>query len=383
MPTANAAADVETLVIGAGVVGLATAAALARAGKQVVVVEREKHIGQGISSRNSEVIHAGIYYSPGSLKAKLCVRGRELLYKYCYERTIPCQRTGKLIVATETAEVESLALLKQKALRNGVDDLSDMASADAMAMQPGLHCVAALHSPSTGIVDSHSLMLSLQADIESHHGDVVCHTEAESIEYIDNMLRVNLADGSRVTAAKVINSSGLYSAPLARKVTAKKTTQTDTLNGESLPVACYAKGNYYRLTSPAAFTKLIYPAPVSGGLGIHLTIDLAGQKRFGPDVEWLPLTSPDTLDYRVSADRLSDFYASIRRYWPSLPDDSLVADYAGVRPKIKRNDTVSSDFEISTEQQHGVPGLIHLFGIESPGLTASLAIAEYISKLLE
>lgn len=391
MPPANATTDIETLVIGAGVVGLATAATLARAGHHVVVVERDKFIGQGISSRNSEVIHTGIYYTPESLKAKLCVRGRELLYKYCHERAIPCQRLGKFIVATETSEIETLGLLKQKALRNGVDDLSDISSANAMAMQPGLRCVAALHSPSTGIVDSHALMLSLQADIELHHGDVVCHTKVESIEYLDSTFQIHLADGSCVTAAKVINSSGLYSAPLARKITrkittktaAKKITQTNALNSESIPLECYAKGNYFKLSSPAAFSKLIYPAPVTGGLGIHLTIDLAAQKRFGPNVEWLPGTAPADLDYQVSADHLNDFYTAIRRYWPDLPNNSLTADYAGVRPKIKRNNAILSDFEISTENQHGVPGLVNLFGIESPGLTASLAIAEYINQVLK
>ena len=369
-----ATADIETVVVGAGVVGLATAAALAKAGQDTIVLERDKYIGQGISSRNSEVIHAGIYYTPDSLKAKLCVQGKNLLYDYCKERNIAYKKTGKLIVATEDSEIETLDKLLQKGSANGVHDLKKISAKEAMAMQSGLRCIAAVLSPSTGIIDSHSLMLSLQADIESHAGTVVCHTEVRGIEHGDNLFTVTMADGTTVSTRNVVNCSGLQSVSLANTI-----STSDKL---STPTARYAKGNYFKLAAPAPFTRLIYPAPVVGGLGIHLTIDLAGQKRFGPDVEWLSDESSNTFDYRVDAARCKNFYTAIRKYWPDLPDNSLVPDYAGVRPKIEWPDKRDVDFEISTEQQHGIPGLVNLFGIESPGLTASLAIAEHIRNTL-
>jgi len=369
-----ATADIETVVVGAGVVGLATAAALAKAGQDTIVLERDTCIGQGISSRNSEVIHAGIYYTPDSLKAKLCVQGKNLLYDYCKERNIPYKKTGKLIVATEDSEIETLDKLLQKGSANGVHDLKKISANDAMAMQSGLRCIAALHSPSTGIVDSHSLMLSLQADLESHAGAVVCHTEVSGIEHGDNLFTVTMADGTTVNTRNIVNCSGLRSVSLANTISAS--------DKSSIPAARYAKGNYFKLAAPAPFTRLIYPAPVVGGLGIHLTIDLAGQKRFGPDVEWLSDESNHTFSYQVDAARCKNFYTAIRKYWPDLPDNSLVPDYAGVRPKIEWPDKRDVDFEISTEQQHGIPGLVNLFGIESPGLTASLAIAEHIRNTL-
>ncbi len=367
-------ADVETAIIGAGVVGLASGAALARQGHEVMALERDSHIGQGISSRNSEVIHAGIYYPPGSLKAQLCVRGRHLLYDYCEQRNIPHQRIGKLIVATHDDEIETLELLKLKARQNGVENLCSMSTTEATSLQPGLRCVAALHSPATGIVDSHALMLSLQAEIEAHHGNVVCHTEAVSIQQTNDVFTITLSGGDSFTAKNIINSCGLNSIALAGR--------TPAIKKESVPQALYAKGNYFRLEGAAPFSKLIYPAPVSGGLGIHLTIDLAGQKRFGPDVEWLTESSADNFDYQVEPQRADSFYAAIRRYWPDLPDNSLVPDYAGVRPKITWPNSEKQDFVISTEKQHGLSGLVNLFGIESPGLTASLAIAEQITNTL-
>ena len=369
-----ATADIETVVVGAGVVGLATAAALAGAGHEVIVLERDKHIGQGISSRNSEVIHAGIYYAPGSLKAKLCVEGNKLLYRYCKERNIEHRQTGKLIVATERSEIEALDGLLQKATDNGVSDIEKLSGRDAVAMQPGLRCIAALNSPSTGIVDSHSLMLSLQADLESHSGTVVCHSEVAGIEYTNSLFTITLTDATSIHAKNVVNCSGLQSVSLAGTL--------KTADKKSIPTARYAKGNYFKLAAPAPFTRLIYPAPVTGGLGIHLTIDLAGQKRFGPDVEWLSDKHPGTINYQVDATRCESFYSSIRKYWPDLPDSSLVPDYSGVRPKIEWPDARSVDFEISTEQQHGIAGLVNLFGIESPGLTASLAIASHIRNTL-
>jgi len=369
-----ATTDIETVVVGAGVVGLATAAELAKAGQEVIVLEQDKCIGQGISSRNSEVIHAGIYYTPDSLKAKLCVHGRNLLYKYCEQRNIPNKKTGKLIVATEDSETEALDNLYQKAKRNGVDDLAKLTGKEAIDMQRGLRCIAALHSPSTGIVDSHALMLCLQADLESHQGTVVCHSEVAGIEHHNNVLTVTLTDGSSVCTKNVINCSGLQSVPLAKTI--------NTADKTSIPTARYAKGNYFKLAAPAPFDRLIYPAPVVGGLGIHLTIDLAGQKRFGPDVEWLNNVSATTINYQVEPARSENFYAAIRKYWPDLPDNSLVPDYAGVRPKIEWTDERDIDFEVSTEQQHGIAGLVNLFGIESPGLTASLAIAKHIRNTL-
>lgn len=371
-PTSHKTADVETIVIGAGVVGLASAASLAKAGHDVVLLEREETIGQGISGRNSEVIHAGIYYPHNSLKAKLCVQGRQLLYDYCEARSIPHHRIGKLIVATEVSELDTLQALKQKALDNGVEDIVDVKSEDAIAMQPGLHCMAALHSPSTGIVDSHSLMLSLQAEIESHQGHVVCQTQVTHIDKVNQLFRITLAGGTHVSAKNIVNSCGLNSIALANK--------TASLRKQHIPNAKFAKGNYFKLAAPAPFSTLIYPAPVAGGLGVHLTIDLAGQKRFGPDVEWLDDSHPDKINYQVNRNRGNHFYDAIRRYWPDLPDNSLVPDYAGVRPKIEWIDKANIDFAIHTEQHHGISGLVNLFGIESPGLTASLAIAEHISK---
>lgn len=364
-------ADIETIVIGAGVVGLATAAALAASGQEVVVLEREKTIGQGVSSRNSEVIHAGIYYAAGSLKAQLCVRGKTLLYRYCSERNIPYNRTGKLIVATGEGEIEALKTLQLKAFDNGVDDIDMISGSEAIALQPGLKCVAALNSPSTGIIDSHALMISLQADIEHHKGMVVCNSEVQCIEVKNKTLQIRLDDGSAVTAGKIINCCGLNAVPVARTL--------EEIDKATIPDAKFAKGNYFKLAVKAPFTQLIYPAPVVGGLGIHLTIDLAGQQRFGPDVEWL---NEDHFDYQVDPSRANSFYAAIRNYWPDLPDNSLVPDYAGIRPKIVRNDTINIDFEFSTEQHHGVSGLINMYGIESPGLTSSLAIAEFVRDTL-
>ncbi len=367
-------ADIETVVIGAGVVGLATAAALAKAGQEVIVLEREPCIGQGISSRNSEVIHAGIYYTRDSLKAKMCVQGRKLLYEYCEQRNIPFSKTGKLIVATEDSEIEALDTLHQKATTNKVDDIEKLSAKEAIALQPGLRCTAALHSPSTGIIDSHSLMLSLQADLESHGGTVACHSETAKIDHNKNLFTITLTDDTSISANKVVNCSGLQSVALANTIHAAEKS--------SFPTARYAKGNYFKLATSAPFNKLIYPAPVVGGLGIHLTIDLAGQKRFGPDVEWLNDETADTINYQVDASRCENFYSSIRKYWPDLPDNSLVPDYAGIRPKIEWPGIRDIDFEISTEQQHGITGLVNLFGIESPGLTASLAIAEHVRQSL-
>lgn len=370
--------DIETIVIGAGVVGLAVAARLSQSGQEVIVLEREAAIGQGISSRNSEVIHAGIYYPKNSLKADLCVQGRSKLYQYCDERSIAAKRIGKFIVATEHAEVAALKQLEQSGIQNGVDDLQLLSGDDARTMQPGLRCVAALHSPSTGIVDSHSLMISLQGDIELLGGAVVCHSEVGTVHCADNLFTLTLTDGTQVTTTRLINSCGLNAIPLAN--------QFRSFEMNTLPNALFAKGNYFKCTGGAPFSKLIYPAPVPGGLGIHLTIDLDGQKRFGPDVEWLkdPIQKNllQAFNFKVDPSRADNFYNAIRRYWPDLPDNALVPDYAGVRPKIKSPGTANVDFQISTDQHHGVKGLVNLFGIESPGLTACLAIASLVASQL-
>ena len=385
--------DIESVVIGAGVVGLATAASLATAGHEVIVLEREASIGQGVSARNSEVIHAGIYYPAGSLKAQLCVRGRDKLYHYCKERKIPHKRLGKLIVAGADNEIPALHNLQQRAIANGVTNIELISGDDAKAMQPGLQCTGALHSADTGIVDSHALMLSLYADIENHGGAIVCQSEVTSVDCNNFQFNISLADGTTVSSKHLINCAGLSAIPLANTF--------NHLPAVSIPDAKFAKGNYFRLAAKAPFTKLIYPAPVTGGLGIHLTIDLAGQKRFGPDVEWLPDTwlpdtgSPDTglpdkrlpgsgsLDYKVEPARSDTFYAAIRRFWPDLPNNSLVADYAGIRPKAYRHEQTDVDFEISDKQHHGIDGLVNLYGIESPGLTSSLAIGDKVSQLLQ
>lgn len=375
--------DVQTIVIGAGVVGLAVAAGLARAGREVFVLETENAIGQGVSSRNSEVIHAGIYYNPGSLKANVCVRGRHLLYEHCEKHNVAANRIGKLIVATADDELDGLNRLHQRAKKNGVDDITLIDKNTAMAMQPGLQCVAALHSPSTGIIDSHSLMVSLHGEIENHGGMVINRTPVETVEANGNFFRVATGGESatELTCNELINCTGLNAVSLARRIAA--------VNPDSIPNARFAKGNYFRLQGRAPFSSLIYPAPVTGGLGVHLTLDIGGQARFGPDVEWLEAPSTDDkmfnqnhFEYSVDPRRADSFYAAIRKYWPDLPDDALQPDYSGIRPKIERPGNNEIDFEISTETQHGIKGLINLYGIESPGLTSSLAIAEIVTSAL-
>jgi len=380
--------DTQTVVAGAGVVGLACAAALAHAGREVIVLEADRGIGHGVSSRNSEVIHAGIYYPTGSLKADLCVRGRQLLYEHCRLRHIDARAIGKLIVATDQTEVEGLESLNQRAIDNGVDDITMIDGATAMRMQPGLHCVAALHSPSTGIIDSHTYMVSLQAELENHAGIVVFNSPIEQIDIRQHGgfdLTIGGDSVTTLSSREFINSAGLNAVPLAQRISG--------LDSASIPEAQYAKGNYFGLQGKTPFSTLIYPAPVVGGLGVHLTLDIGHQARFGPDVEWLDqyLTDKNTsgtfvsehFDYAVDGARADSFYEAIRRYWPALPDNALVPDYSGVRPKIAYRDNRAIDFEISTRDQHGVAGLVNLFGIESPGLTSSLAIAELVQTSLQ
>jgi len=366
------AEKVDCVVIGAGVVGLAVARALALRGREVMVLEAEDAIGTGTSSRNSEVIHAGIYYPPGSAKARLCVAGKHLLYAYCEARGVGHSRCGKLIVATDEMQAKTLEKIEATAHANGVDDLRRLTGAEAMAMEPAVSCVAALLSPSTGIVDSHGLMLALQGDLETAGGAVAVRSPVRSGHCGRDAIHLEAGADELIELAAqvVVNSAGLQAQEVARRIAG--------IPPESIPPSVYAKGSYYVLQGRSPFRRLIYPVPERGGLGVHLTLDLAGQARFGPDVEWV-----DRLDYAVDPARAGSFYRLIRRYWPGLPDDSLHPGYAGIRPKLSSEGITSADFLIQGAQAHGVPGLINLYGIESPGLTSSLAIGEQVADAIE
>lgn len=362
--------QVDCVVIGAGVVGLAVARALALSGREVLVLEAAEAIGTQTSSRNSEVIHAGIYYPQGSLKALLCVQGKQMLYDYCAERGIGHRRCGKLIVATAEQQVPALQGILAKAAANGVDDLVLLTREQARALEPALECVAAIHSPSTGIVDSHGLMLSLQGDLENAGGMVAFHSPLARARVTPQGMELETQDGTGLRARSVVNAAGLQAPLLARRF--------EGLDPQHLPTAHYAKGNYFTLAGRSPFTRLIYPVPEAAGLGVHLTIDLGGQAKFGPDVQWVD--SPD--DLIVDPARGDAFYAEVRKYWPALPDAALQAGYAGIRPKISGPTEATRDFVIQGPAGHGVPGLVNLFGIESPGLTSSLAIAARVAELV-
>jgi len=357
---------VDVVVIGAGVVGLAVARALALspvfAGRELLVLEAADGIGTGTSSRNSEVIHAGIYYARGSLKAQLCVRGKQMLYAYCAERGVAHRRCGKLIVATDDAQVAQLQGIVAKAAANGVDDLVVLSAADVRAMEPQLRCTAAVHSPSTGIVDSHAFMLALQGDFENTGGIVALNSPLASARCTADGIVLVMQDGTELLAGTVVNSAGLYAQALAHRF--------EGLAAEHVPPSYFAKGNYFTLAGRAPFTRLIYPAPEAAGLGVHLTLDLGGQAKFGPD------------DLVVDPARGNAFYAEVRKYWPGLPDGALQPGYAGMRPKIQSPHEAARDFVIQGPAEHGVRGLVNLFGIESPGLTSSLAIGERVAALL-
>ena len=357
--------DLDCAVIGGGVVGLAVARALALAGREVMVLEAEGAIGTGTSSRNSEVIHAGIYYPQGSLKATLCVEGKQLLYAYAEARGVPHRRCGKLIVATSTEQVAELEAIRHKAAANGVDDLEQISAARAVALEPQLRCMAALVSPSTGIVDSHALMLSLLGDLENAGGMLALKSAVT-----EGGIVLTAQDGTRLRCRSVVNAAGLGAPDLARHFGGLAT--------ETVPTAHFAKGNYFTLSGRAPFGRLVYPVPEPGGLGVHLTIDLGGQAKFGPDVQWV--SSPD--DLVVDPARGDAFYAEVRKYWPALPDGALIPGYAGMRPKISGPGDPAADFRIDGPRAHGVRGLVNLFGIESPGLTSSLAIGRYVVDLL-
>jgi L-2-hydroxyglutarate oxidase LhgO len=360
--------SVECLVVGAGVIGLAVARALARAGREVIVLERESGIGSGVSSRNSEVIHAGIYYPPGLVKTRLCVDGKAMLYAFCQEFGVPHKRCGKLLVAVNAGEVDKLAALKAQAEANGVGDLIWLSGEDARALEPELVAHRALLSPSTGIVDSHAFMLALRGDAEAHGAMIAFETSVLAGQAGKQGVVVETGGPApmRIAADMVVNAAGLGAQALARSIAG--------MPADKIPSLHLAKGNYFSLSGRSPFSRLIYPMPTPGGLGVHLTLDLAGQAKFGPDVEWI-----DAIDYDVDPRRADSFYAAIRTYWPELPDGALQPAYAGVRPKIARPGGSTTDFLLQTEEDHGVAGLINLFGIESPGLTASLAIADWVA----
>lgn len=363
--------QVDCVVIGAGVVGLAVARALALQGREVIVLEAADAIGTGTSSRNSEVIHAGIYYPQGSLKAQLCVEGKGLLYDYCAERGIGHKRCGKLIVATSEAQVAQLQAIREKAAANGVNDLVLLTREEARAMEPQLECVAALHSPSTGIVDSHGLMLALQGDLENAGGLVVLNSPLTHAECAQAAINLIAKDGTELQARTVVNAAGLQAQRLASRFAG--------FPAQHVPPSHYAKGNYFTLPGRSPFSRLIYPVPEAAGLGVHLTIDLGGQAKFGPDVQWVE--SPD--DLVVDPKRGDAFYAEVRKYWPALADGALMPGYSGMRPKIQAPDEAAKDFLIQGPRDHGVAGLVNLFGIESPGLTSSLAIGDYVGRMLQ
>jgi L-2-hydroxyglutarate oxidase LhgO len=362
----------QVLVVGAGVIGLAVARAAAVAGHEVIVAEQADAIGTGISSRNSEVIHAGMYYPTGSLRAKFCPRGNRMLYEFCESHGVQHRRCGKLIVATNEAERARIEAIHAQGQANGVPGIELIGGNAARAMEPELNCVAALVSPSTGIIDGHGYMLALQGDLEAHGGAIAFETPVVAIEKTPHGFRVSFGgkEPGHLDVDAVVNCAGLSAQKVARTI--------DAYPKERVPKQVLAKGNYFAYAGRPVFTRLIYPTPVDGGLGVHVTLDLAGRMRFGPDVQWI-----DTENYEVDPSRAESFYARIRTYWPGLPDGTLVPDYAGVRPKLSGPGEPARDFLIEGPAEHGVTGLVHLFGVESPGLTSSLAIADEVVGLIQ
>jgi L-2-hydroxyglutarate oxidase LhgO len=362
--------DADVAVIGGGVVGLAVARALALAGREVFLLESERFIGFHTSSRNSEVIHAGIYYPPGSLKARLCVEGRDALYAYCAGRSIAHVRTGKLIVATSAEEIPALERIQSVAEANGVDNLRWLSASEVHALEPEVSSVRGLLSPSTGIVDSHGLMAALQRDAEGAGAHVLLRTPVVSGRVEEGGIELALGgdEPARVRFRVVVNSAGLWAQDVARSL--------EGLPPSSIPPQRFAKAHYFILSGPSPFRRLVYPVPVPGGLGTHVTLDLTGRARFGPDVEWV-----DGVDYAFDEGRAAGFYASIRRFYPGLKDGGLEPGYTGIRPKTTGPKEPAGDFLVHGPEAHGVPGLVNLYGIESPGLTAALPLAELVRHL--
>ena len=355
----------ECVVIGAGVIGLAIARALAIHDREVILIESGPQIGMGTSSRNSQVIHAGIYYGTGTQKADLCVKGRDALYQYCKTHGVSFRRCGKLIVATTNEQLEKLKTLHQQAKDNNVSDLIWQDKATTLELEPQLNALASLLSPSTGIIDSHQLMLAYQGDAESLGTMIAFNSPVTGGEITDSaiMLNVGGATPTKIRTKYLFNSGGLHAQEIAKNITG--------FPKQYIPESHFAKGNYFALSGKCPFTHLIYPIPEEAGLGVHLTLDLSGQARFGPDVEWI-----NKLNYEVNPARAESFYKAIRSYWPGLEDNSLNPDFAGIRPKLHGRGYAASDFVIQGPDIHGIQGLVNLFGIESPGLTASLTIAD-------
>jgi L-2-hydroxyglutarate oxidase LhgO len=366
------ARNTQVLVVGAGIVGLAVARAAALRGHDVIVAEATGGIGNGVSSRNSEVAHAGIYYPTASLRARHCVRGRRMLYEFCASHGVAFNKCGKLIVATDQAELAKVEMLLAQGLTNGVEGLEMIGGNAARALEPELACIGALSSPESGVIDSHGYMLALWGDLEDHGGSIAFETPVERMSYTSAQWHVQFGgrDAGSVAFDAVINSAGLGAQALARCI--------EGYPADKVPPLILAKGNYFAFSGRPVFSRLIYPTPVDGGLGVHVTLDLAGRMRFGPDVEWI-----DHESYTVDSRRADSFYAHIRGYWPGLPEGTLVPDYCGVRPKLTGPGDKPADFLIVGEPEHGMPRLINLFGIESPGLTSSLSLAEEIVGHLE
>lgn len=363
--------EVDCIVVGAGVVGLAVARRMAMAGFEVVVLEAEGAIGTHTSSRNSEVVHAGIYYPTGSRKAELCVRGRHLLYEYAEARGVTHRKVGKIIVATSATQADQLQKLLATGQANGVDDLVEIPAELAREMEPDVRCVLALHSPSTGIIDSHGLMLAYQGDAEDHGAAIAFNTPFLGARVVPGGFEVDAggADPFSLRCRHLVNAAGLWAPDLGRRI--------EGYDPAEAPTAYYARGVYFTLSGRTPFRRLVYPIPEHAGLGVHVTLDLAGRARFGPDVEWIP-----SIDYTFDEARVASFYAAIRTYWPGLEDGRLMPGYTGIRPKISGPTDPAADFVIQGPDRHGVPGLVHLYGIESPGLTSSLAIADDVASAL-
>lgn len=363
--------DVDCVIVGAGVVGLAIARAMAISGRDVMILEAEDAFGTQTSARNSEVIHAGIYYPAGSLMAQLCLAGKQRLYRYCAERGLPHRNCGKLIVATSADELAVLPAIAARAAANGVSDLRQISASETIALEPALSVTGALLSPSTGIIDSHALMTSLLGDAENEGALLALKAPVIAARGTSAGMEIEVGGDEPITlrARLLINAAGHGAPVLARAITG--------MPGHLVPDAYFAKGSYFAMTGKTPFSRLVYPVPVKGGLGIHLTLDLAGQARFGPDVEWV-----DGLHYQVDPQRAEAFYRGIRRYYPGLADGSLIPAYSGIRPKIVPPEIAAQDFVIQGPQVHGVPGLVNLFGIESPGLTSCLAIADVVREMV-
>jgi L-2-hydroxyglutarate oxidase LhgO len=361
--------EVDAVVVGAGVVGLAAARALALAGHEVIVLERAYTIGFETSSRNSEVIHGGLYYPKDGLKATACVAGRERLYAYCAEHGVPHKKLGKLIVATEDVEIPGVEKIDEAARANGVNDLEWLSASEARRLEPELSCVRALLSPSTGIIDSHALMLAYQGDAEEAGAFVAFRSPVLSGRVLRDgfELAVGGDEPATIRCRMLVNAAGLHAPALAHAI--------QGIPLDTIPPAYFCRGVYFTLSGRTPFRRLIYPVPVPGGLGVHITLDLAGQARFGPDVEWI-----DGVDYAVDPRRGDAFYAAVRRYWPGLRDGALMPGYAGIRPKISGPNEAAADFVVQGPEAHGVPGLVNLYGIESPGLTASLPLADAVLR---